>query len=261
MRQLPLGVELPDHATFATFHRGANGDVVALLEAALAGRVPAVSLFLSGPAASGKTHLLQAACGAAGERGVRCGYLSLGRIGADRVEAALQGWSDLALVCIDEVDVAAGRRPAEVALLQLYNQLAAAGGLLVLAATRPSGDLRWGLPDLASRLAAGLHASLVPPDDADAASALRLRAQARGLELPDETAAWLLRRFRRDLHSQCALLDGLEAASVAAQRRLTIPFVRSLLGQREEGGAGDGGRLTPAGGRATVADRGKDQSE
>ena len=50
-----------------------------------------------------------------------------------------------------------------------------------------------------------------------------------GFELPDETARWLQRRYPRDMHSLHNLLDTLDEASLVAQRRLTVPFIRSVL--------------------------------
>ncbi|MEO0421682.1 MAG: DnaA regulatory inactivator Hda [Pseudomonadota bacterium] len=240
MRQLPLGVRLADHATFDTFHVGPNAQVLDRLVAFVDGdfeRTSSTSLVLAGPPASGKTHLLQAACArfSAGEEGATtvgtrpCGYLSLGELPRERLASALEGWGRLALVALDRADSIFGDHDAEVALMRLYNDLQAKGGRLVLAVRQPLAAQSPQLPDLASRLRAGLHASLSPLDDDAAGAALRLRAAARGLELPDETITWLLRRARRDMHSLCALLDGLDEASLVAQRRLTVPFVRDML--------------------------------
>ncbi len=61
------------------------------------------------------------------------------------------------------------------------------------------------------------------------AEALQRRAQWRGFSLPDDTADYLLARVGRDTGSLFRLLDRLDRAALAAQRRLTIPFVRSVL--------------------------------
>ena len=70
---------------------------------------------------------------------------------------------------------------------------------------------------------------LKPLADRDVIEALACRAQARGLELPEETAQYLLRRFPRDLPTLFALFDTLDMASLVEQRRLTVPFVKSVL--------------------------------
>jgi DnaA family protein len=68
-----------------------------------------------------------------------------------------------------------------------------------------------------------------PLDEAGRVQALKLRARHRGLELPDDTARFLLSRSRRDMTSLYRLLDKLDAEALIAQRRLTIPFVRDVL--------------------------------
>jgi DnaA family protein len=40
-----------------------------------------------------------------------------------------------------------------------------------------------------------------------------------------------LRRFPRDMSTLGRLLDEIDLASLSAQRRLTIPFVKSILGE------------------------------
>jgi DnaA family protein len=59
---------------------------------------------------------------------------------------------------------------------------------------------------------------------------LRLRAQRRGLQLDDAAIDWLLKRVDRDLVTLTVLLDRLDRESLAAQRRLTVPFLRQVLG-------------------------------
>ena len=70
---------------------------------------------------------------------------------------------------------------------------------------------------------------LRPLDEEAVTAALASRARVRGLQLPDETAQYLLRRFPRDLRTLFALFDTLDSASLIEQRRLTIPFVKSVL--------------------------------
>ena len=49
------------------------------------------------------------------------------------------------------------------------------------------------------------------------------------MKLPRETLEYLMKRVPRDLHSLFEILDELDEASLAAQRRLTIPFIRDAL--------------------------------
>jgi DnaA family protein len=127
------------------------------------------------------------------------------------------------------VDAVAGDLAWERALFQLFNDAHEMRTRLVFAAGAPPGALPWALDDWRSRAAACVVYQLRELDDAGRIEALRLRAQQRGLHLPAETADYLLRRMPRDLASLLGLVDDLDEASLAAQRRLTIPFIRDAL--------------------------------
>jgi DnaA family protein len=48
--------------------------------------------------------------------------------------------------------------------------------------------------------------------------------------MDDAALDWLLRRVGRDLTNLTQLFDRLDRAALAAQRRLTVPFLREVLG-------------------------------
>ena len=232
-RQLALNLRLRDASSFENFRAGPNREPVDYLVQALAALdartpVPAASwVFLWGEAGSGKTHLLEAACRAAQARDRLAAYVPL-REHATLTPAFLEDLDQAALVCVDDIDAVAGNGDWERALFALYERLRAHGGLLLVAGRSAPAALGLKLPDLASRLAAGRVYALQSLTDADKNAVLRARARSRGLEMSEEVAAYLLARYPRDLHSLFALLDRLDAAALAAQRRLTIPFVRSI---------------------------------
>ena len=229
MRQLPLGVTLRFAARFETFVPGDNAAGVAALGAqGAAPLLPAV--WLTGGAGPGKTHLLQAVCARAGERGRRAAYLPLASL-VDLGPEALEGFEALDLACLDDVDRVLGAARWERRLFSLYNALAERGSI-VFAAAAPPAALAIGLPDLASRLRAAAVFRLVPLGEAAQAEALEARARHRGIELPPESLQYLLRRAPRDFPTLCRILDELDVAQLAAQRRLTIPLVRETLERR-----------------------------
>ena len=86
------------------------------------------------------------------------------------------------------------------------------------------------MADLKSRLARLPVFQIHALGDDERISALQLRSRHRGLELPDDTARYLLKRSRRDMASLYKLLDTLDKEALRAKRRLTIPFVREVLG-------------------------------
>jgi DnaA family protein len=227
MRQLPLGVRLRDRAVFESFLPGENLEAVRHLEEVAAAR-GTVATWICGPPGSGKSHLLQAVCARA-SRTRRAGYFPLREALPLGIEA-LEGWNALECLCLDDVEAIAGERAWEQAIFQLYRDIEEQGGRFVAAAASPPALLQWALPDLGSRLRAGAVYQLRELDEAGRVEALRLRARLRGLELPEETVRYLQRRFPRDMGSLYGLLDALDDAALAAQRRLTVPFVRGVLG-------------------------------
>lgn len=224
MSQLALPLQLADHAVFASFHAHGNEELVALL-GAIAEDQSASGCWLCGGPALGKTHLLQAVCERAGDRSV---YVPLGELAAAG-PGLIEGLETRDVVCVDDIQAVVGQQDWERGLFNLYNELLAAGGQLVVAAASPPRESGFKLPDLASRMAQLPTFVVQPLGDADRAAALQLRARHRGLDLPDETASYLLSRSRRDMASLYAMLDKLDAEALRAQRRLTVPFVRDIL--------------------------------
>jgi DnaA-homolog protein len=225
--QLPLGVHLSDAASFESYHPGPNAEVVAALRALAHGDGPPL-LFVYGPAASGKTHLLQALARAAA-RELACAYVPLARFGAADAADALEGLEQADLVCIDDLDVLAGGSAGALALLRLLDQRRARDGRCVLAATAPPERLGVTLPDLRTRLSAAATYGLKPLGDDDREQLLLERARARGLDLPGDAARALLARLPRDAGSLVRALDRIDHDLLSAQRRLTLAFVQQWL--------------------------------
>jgi len=230
--QLALNLRLRDVSSFENYFVARNREAVEHLQRAVQGLggallAPASWLYLWGEPGTGKTHLLEAACRAAQEQGHAPLYVPLADK-ADITPALLEDIEQVPLVCVDDVDAIAGDTAWEAALFVLYERLRAHGGMLVLAARTSPAGIGLKLADLATRLTAGLVYQLQSLSDAEKIAALRLRAQRRGLQMTEEVANYLLTRFPRDTPSLFALLDRLDTATLAAQRRLTIPFLRDL---------------------------------
>ncbi len=221
--QLPLGIRLDDSATYANFIAEKNSALLTLLQSDIEPLV-----YIWGNAGCGKSHLLQAVCHAVAQADKRVMYLPLGA--AELLSPAiLEGIEDTAVVCIDDLHAIAGDSYWEEALFHFYNRLRERGGHLRVTANVSPTALPIQLADLASRLQWGVTFQLQSLDDNDKRQALQVRAQQRGFELPDEVANYLMKRLPRDMHTLFDLLNKLDVASLQAQRRLTIPFVKQWL--------------------------------
>jgi len=229
--QLPLGVRLRDDATFANYYPGANAAALGYVEClceADAGWTESL-IYLWGAEGVGRSHLLQAACLRFEQRGELAVYLPLGEV-VDHGPALLDNLEQCELVCLDDLDAVAGRADWEEALFHLFNRLRDAGRRLLLSANASPRELAIGLPDLQSRLSLALVFQLQQLSDEDKLRALQLRASRRGLHLNDEVGRFILTRGARSMSALFELLERLDQASLQAQRKLTIPFLKETLG-------------------------------
>jgi DnaA family protein len=225
--QLTLQMRLRGQAEFTNYIVGANAQAVDAVQGCAAG-VGAPYVFIWGASGVGRTHLLQAACKQA-TACYRTGiYLPMAEV-LNTPPALLAGMEQLDLVCVDDIQVIAGNCPWEEALFHLYNHLHQAGTHLLVTADRSPTRLQLDLPDLRSRLASGLVFQLQGLNDEAISEALVLHARARGLILPPEVGRFLINRCPRDMKVLFGLLEELDTASLAEQRRLTIPFVKQVL--------------------------------
>ncbi|AUZ55674.1 DnaA regulatory inactivator Hda [Stenotrophomonas acidaminiphila] len=224
--QLPLALRYPPDQRLETFI-GAPDGALAQLRAAATGD-SRDWVYLVGPAGSGKTHLALAVCAAAEQAGRGSAYLPL-QAAAGRLRDALEALEGRDVVALDGLDAIAGQREDEVALFDFHNRARAAGVTLLYTASAAPDALGLVLPDLRSRLSQCGRILLDALDDAGRGAVLRERAIRRGLALDQAAIDWLLTRTGRDLGGLVVLLDRLDRESLAAKRRITVPFLRQVL--------------------------------
>ena len=220
---LPLGSN-PRH-TFENFCGGATPASTALEETLERGG----SLWLCGPADSGKTHLLQAVCHRARLENRLAAYVPLDRM-QELEPAVLTGLERCAWVCLDDIDRVLQHRDWERHLFVLLNQAQAHGASMVLASRRPAAECAAELPDLRSRLRGAVACALQPLAEGLQLEALQRRARSQGYDLPEDVVRYLQRYAVRGLGALCRQLDALEELSLRQKRRITLPFVREALG-------------------------------
>ena len=225
-QQLPLDLHLRDSASFENFVTGDNQQALEKLSSLNTDSATAGMFWLWG-SAYGKTHLLEAVCHQALANDFAVIYLSL--TDPDLVPEMLEGLEQLDIVCIDNIDAVAGNMAWEQALFVLCERMHDQNGSLVLASRAAPQALAIALPDLRSRLLGWFMVfALKPLDDTGKVEALHRRAHNRGLEMSDEVVQYVLKRYPRDMHALFDLIEKIDSASLAQQRRITIPFLRSL---------------------------------
>jgi DnaA family protein len=181
------------------------------------GELPETVIYCWGGEGSGRSHLLQAAVGEASRRGRRGVYVGRGETLPDDLPD---------LLAVDDVE--ALDQGNQVALFSLINRAREGAGAVLAAGNAPPGQLPV-REDLATRLGWGLVFALRALNEADRATAMRERAAARGLDLPDDVLRYMLGHCRRDLPSLLATVDDLDEYSLSLKRPVTVALLRDLL--------------------------------
>jgi DnaA-homolog protein len=224
--QLALDIELHLDFTFDTYSWAGNELLERQVKLALANQNDEQFFYIYGPKGCGKSHLLQAIVNNH-DKGAH--YIPLKQAkhyGAD----ALLGLENGSLVCLDDLDAITADKSFEIALFHQYNQLRDSGRQkLFITGSRPLTNTNINLADLSSRLSWGLVFQLYELDDGEKARVLIAKAKQKGLQLPEKVAQYLISHCARDMHYLQATIDTLDKASLAAQRKLTIPFVKQIL--------------------------------
>ena len=226
--QLSLEVKLDDQATFDNFY-APRGTPQHLATFVLQDDGQKYA-YLVGAEGSGLSHLLQAACQKTA-LGHNAGavYMPLAEMQDYPPEQVLDNLESASLLCLDDLQSVVHKQQWQEPLFNLFNRCMDAGTKLVIAAHAMPDDLDLDLDDLLSRLKSGVLLQMLAYKDADQRRLLQHRANRRGLYLSDDVALFLLNRLPRNSHQLMDALEKLDGASMQEQRRLTTPFVKSVL--------------------------------
>ncbi|MEQ1637875.1 MAG: DnaA regulatory inactivator Hda [Methylococcales bacterium] len=225
--QLPVQFEFNTLQTFHNFYPGCNQELISHLQEAIT-KGNEQLIFVWGEAGLGKSHLLHASCQFAYELRRSSFIVSLN---PEQLPDAsiLEDLDAIEFVCVDNIDAIAGVSEWEQAFFNFFNRHRDKDQHLILSAASPPNYLTVQLADLKTRLNWGLTLKLKALTPADSLGALNFKADSLGFEISPQVGRFLLTHFARDLPSLWALLDRLDQMSLAAKRKLTLPFLRQLI--------------------------------
>lgn len=234
--QLPLPIHQIDDETFENFYTE-NSQLLLNSLTQNFSDVRQPFFYIWGGKSCGKSHLLKAVNNhyLLNERSASYIPLTKSNYFSPNV---LDNADQLDVICLDDIQTIVGNEEWELAIFDLCNQIREQQGLfsqgkktlLLVTADRPPNQLAIDLADLRSRLTWGEVYKLDDLNDDQKRDILQQNAHRKGLELSDDVVNFLLKRVDRDLHLLLAKLELLDRASLQAQRKLTIPFVKEILG-------------------------------
>ena len=226
--QMHLEIKLDDQATFDNFYapKGSSQQLAKILLQQSGQKIAC----LVGNSGSGLSHLLQASCQRGPfDRGGDAIYLPLSDLKEYPPQQILEGLESADLVCLDDLQAVANQKEWQVPLFNFFNECKQSGTRLIFSSHQLLEDIGISLPDLLSRLQSGLVHIITDFNDDDLRRLLQFRCNLRGMYLSDEVAKFLLVRLSRDSKTLIGALEVLDSASLREQRRLTTPFVKSVL--------------------------------
>ena len=228
--QIPLQFEFRTNLTFASYFPGNNAEIVNQL-LGMAGAGDEQQIYIWGESGTGKSHLLQASCQQAKADGKDPFFLAFD---TDKLPSPnlLDGLEELELVCFDDIHLIAGHQDWEDALFAFYNSHRQNNHKLLLAADCPPKYLPFELPDLKTRMSWGLTLKIQPLHDDQLIDAMTFKARFLGFDIPPKVGRFLLNHYVHDLPAMWLLLEKIDQATLAAQRKLTIPFLKQILAEQ-----------------------------
>jgi len=222
--QLTLSIGTVACSSFESYLPGSgNAEAYATLMAFCAGEVVEKQLLLWGEHASGKTHLLSAACQDFSASGYQVAYLT-GELASN--DGALSAMENLDLLCLDDLHLL--KPAAQETLFHCINRCRESGTRLIFSSQVSIDELSFSLADLVTRLSWGPVFQLHALTDKELPSALALQLKIRGLDVSTDVIEYIVRRYPRNMQALNRLVEQLDQASLTEQRRITIPLVRSL---------------------------------
>ncbi len=227
MKQIPLPLRLATNTTFGNYVAGNNATTIHFLAQLVQGNEELQTLLWC-KHQYGKSHLLQAACHAAVAAGKNPAYIPLKSFYEFEPEL-LQGLDQLDLVCIDDIHLVVEDAHWENQLFQLINRCRESGARLVISSCVHPSELNVDLEDLRSRLLWGPVFHLKKLTDGELLSAIMSRATEKGILLPHDVAAYLLKHCPRNISELYRVIDKLDEESLIQKRRVTLPLVRTVL--------------------------------
>ena len=226
---------------FSSFVEGKSNQL-ARAAASQVGENPGKSynpLFIYGGVGLGKTHLMQAIGNAmlARNPNARVSYVHSERFVGDMVKglqhntisAFKRSYRSLDALLIDDIQFFAGKERSQEEFFHTFNALLEGQRQIVLTCDRYPKEV-YGLEErLKSRFGWGLTVSIEPPELETSVAILMRKAEASGVELPEEVAFFIAKRIRSNVRELEGALRRVMANSEFTGKPISLDFAKEAL--------------------------------
>jgi chromosomal replication initiator protein len=196
-------------------------------------------LLLYGGTGLGKTHLMHAAGNLmrAQKPDVNVMYLRSEQFVSGMVRALQQKDMDdfkrrfrsVDALLIDDIQFFAGKNTTQEEFFHTFNALIEGKQQIILTCDRYPKEVENLEPRLKSRLGWGLSVAIEPPDFETRAAIVLAKAQAKGVDLPEDVAVLMAKRMRSNVRDLEGALNTLVARANFEGRKIGAEFAQETL--------------------------------
>src|SRR5579883_2208560 len=236
-----LETNLDPHYTFDSFVEGKSNQLAkasAIQVANNPGRAYN-PLLLYGGTGLGKTHLMHAAGNLirANDPATKVMYLRseqfvsamIDALRTKRMDDFKRRFRAVDALLIDDIQFFAGKDTTQEEFFHTFNALVESKQQLIMTCDRYPKEVDNLEPRLKSRLGWGLSVAIEPPDFETRAAIVLAKAQAKGVELPDEVAQLMAKRMRSNVRDLEGALNTLVARANFLGAVINIEFALETL--------------------------------
>lgn len=227
--------------TFEAFVEGKSNQL-AKAAASQVGRNPGKSynpLFIYGGVGLGKTHLMHAVGNAMLERNpsAKVAYVHSERFVGDMVRGLQHNkisefkrtYRSLDALLIDDIQFFAGKERSQEEFFHTFNALLEGQRQIILTCDRYPKEVNGLEERLKSRFGWGLTVAIEPPELETSVAILMSKAQAEGVDLPEEVAFFIGKRIRSNVRELEGALRRVIANSRFTDRPINLDFAKEAL--------------------------------
>ena len=227
--------------TFDSFVAGAGNQLAHAASLAVAEQISKVynPFFVYGGVGLGKTHLLHAIGHHVLERVslVRVSYVSSEKftndlINAIRFDATTEfrnRYRSVDVLLIDDIQFIAGKERTQEEFFHTFNDLYNSSKQIVLTSDSIPKEIPGLEERLRSRFEWGLIADIQPPDLETKAAILRKKAQAEGVQIPDEVSLFIATNVKSNVRELEGYLVRIVAYASLTNQAITLDLAREVL--------------------------------
>ena len=232
-RQLSFGLKLPERELYSLGRFCVSDQNMIALKAAesFGPSGGTVSLTITGPAKSGKSHLLIGIANGIRPR-KHAAYVtvaSLVEAGDSGLRRSMMALRKYKMVCMDDLEKGGESRIFFEELFHLYNHLADRGGRLAFAMQKSPASVRFLPKYLSSRLLSGMVINLKKPDDPLRSAILKKVAADRQLSLTSGALQYILERSPRSVADMMEFVRRLDEGLERGAKRIGLHQIRRVL--------------------------------